>query len=404
MTDSDTLRAPAKTRRRARRSRRWLILLVVLVLAGVGAAVYGRDLLLDPAPAAPRTVAVTRGSLERTVTSLGTIKPRDYVDVGAQISGQISRLYVEIGDQVAQGDLLAELDARVQESKVVADRAKLADLSAQLRQREAERQLARQQHQRNQRLFSAKAISEDELQIGAASLAVAEASIASLEAQIDQAQATLDADVTNLGYTEIRAPMAGTVVSLDAVEGQTLNANQTAPIILQIADLDTMTVWAEVAEADVVLLKPGTPLYFTTLGMPDREWYSIVRQVLPTPEVVNDVVLYNALIDIDNTDRALMSEMTAQVFFVLDRAEDMPLVPLTALSPGREGRGHSATVLKADGTQERRRVEVRLSNRTTAAIASGLEEGEQVVLPTAGGAAASGRGGGRPGGFGGARL
>ena len=400
MTDSDTLKAPAKPRRRSRSGRRWLLLLAVAVLVAAGVAVYGRDLILDPAPTAPRTVTVARGALERTVTSLGTIKPRDYVDVGAQISGQISRLYVEIGDQVEQGDLLAELDARVQESRVVADRAQLADLSAQLRQREAERQLARQQHQRNQRLFAAKAISEDELQIGSASLAVAEASIESLKAQFDQAQATLDADVTNLGYTEIRAPMSGTVVSLDAVEGQTLNANQTAPIILQIADLETMTVWAEVAEADVVLLKPGTPLYFTTLGMPEREWYSIVRQVLPTPEVVNDVVLYNALIDIDNADRALMSEMTAQVFFVLDRVENLPLVPLAALTPGPDGKGRTVTVLKPDGTRERRPVEVRLSNRTTAAVSSGLEGGEQVVLPGTGTAE---RAGGRPGGFG-ARL
>lgn len=400
MTDSEPLKAPAKPRRRPHSSRRWLILLLAIALVGAGAAVYGRDMLLDPAPTTPRTVTVERGALERTVTSLGTIKPRDYVDVGAQISGQISKLYVEIGDQVEQGDLLAELDARVQESRVVADRAQLADLSAQLRQREAERQLARQQHQRNQRLFAAKAISEDELQIGAASLAVAEASIESLKAQIDQAQATLDADVTNLGYTEIRAPMAGTVVSLDAVEGQTLNANQTAPIILQIADLDTMTVWAEVAEADVVLLKPGTPLYFTTLGMPDREWYSIVRQVLPTPEVVNDVVLYNALIDIDNSDRALMSEMTAQVFFVLDRAENLPVVPLAALTPGLDGKGQTVTVLRPDGTQEKRAVEVWLSNRTMAAISSGLEGGEQVVLP---GTSTAARAAGRPGGFG-ARL
>ena len=399
MTDSDKIKAPARGRRSKGRGR-WLLALALLLAGATAAAVYGRDFLLDPAPAAPRTVAVTRGALERTVTSLGTIKPRDYVDVGAQISGQISKLHVQIGDQVEQGDLLAELDARVQESKVVANRAKLADLSAQLRQRQSELQLARQQNQRNRRLFAAKAISEDELQISTASLAVAEASIASLEAQIDQAQATLDADVTSLGYAEIRAPMSGTIVSLDAVEGQTLNANQTAPIILQIADLDTMTVWAEVAEADVVLLKSGTPIYFTTLGMPEREWYSIVRQVLPTPEVVNDVVLYNALIDIDNTDRALMSEMTAQVFFVLDRAENLPLVPLAALNTGPDGKVQSVSVLQPDGSQMRRPVEVRLSNRTTAAIASGLEEGEQVVLP---GGANAARAGGRPGGFG-ARL
>src|SRR5690606_5486139 len=106
----------------------------------------------------------------------------------------------------------------------------------------------------------------------------------------------------NLNYTSIYAPMSGTVVRQDAREGQTVNANQQAPIILQIANLETMTVRAQVAEADVTRLAAGMDVYFTTLGAQGRRWYGTVRQVLPAPEIVNEVVLYNVLVDVDNSD------------------------------------------------------------------------------------------------------
>src|SRR5690606_23137830 len=116
-----------------------------------------------------------------------------------------------------------------------------------------------------------------------------------------------------------------------AFEGQTLNANQSAPTILTIADLTVMTVEADVSEADVARLRPGMEAYFTTLGQPERRWTSTVRQVLPQPEILNDVVLYKALLDVGNPEGALLPEMSAQVFFVLGRADEAVTVPLAAL-------------------------------------------------------------------------
>ena len=189
--------------------------------------------------------------------------------------------------------------------------------------------------------------------------------------------------MANLGYTKIYAPMAGTVTSQTTLQGQTLNSKQSAPTILQIADLTTMTVKAQVAEADVSKLKPGMPVYFTTLGMPDRKWRSTVRQILPTPETINDVILYNALIDIKNTDKALMTSMTAQVFFVLGEARDVPLVPMAALKPSKSGQaGHYSVLVMRDGTPTSTDVEIGLQNRISAQVISGLEAGDIVVTGT----------------------
>jgi membrane fusion protein, macrolide-specific efflux system len=174
------------------------------------------------------------------------------------------------------------------------------------------------------------------------------------------------------------------VVSQNALEGQTLNAVQSAPVIVQIANLDVMTVWAQVAEADVNRIRPGMPAYFTTLGMPGRRWHGSVRQVQPTPQVENDVVLYNVLIDVDNDEGLLLPSMTVQVFFALGEARDVPVVPLDALIPDPQaGPGaYRATVLTLEGAQPRS-VKVGLANRTTAQVLSGLEVGERVVVGSA---------------------
>jgi macrolide-specific efflux system membrane fusion protein len=315
-------------RRRARKRGRLLVLLLVLGLAG-GGAWYA----LSPGQAAapPPTAEVTRGDLQQTITALGTLQPKDYVDVGVQVSGQLMVIHVDYGTAVKQGDLLAEIDPKVYQARVDSDRAELRILEAQLAQSQAQLELARQQDARNQRLWKSKAVSEDALQSGIAALAVAEAELRALEAQIEQARSTLDADLANLDFTKIYAPMDGTVVDILARQGQTLNANQSAPLVLRVADLDTMTVWAEVVEADVVRIAVGMPVHFSTLGLPDRRWEGTVRQILPTPEIVNDVVLYKVLIDVANPDHLLMTEMSAQVFFRLGEAKDVLLVPLAAL-------------------------------------------------------------------------
>ncbi len=360
----------------------------IAAVAGVLALVAGAAGVWHLAMAKPKgtlaTVTVERGDIEKTVTAVGSLKPRDYVDVGTQVSGQLQKVLVAIGDRVSKGDLIAQIDPTRYESTVRNDRAGLDSLKAQLSQREAELELATQQSARNQRMLAERAISQDAAEQSTAAARVAKAAVASLKAQIAAAEATLAGNLANLSYTRILAPMDGTVVSQTSLQGQTINASQSAPVIVQIANLDVMTVWAKVAEADVGRVAPGMSAYFTTLGMPGKRLVGTVRQVQPTPETLNDVVLYNVLIDVDNADRALLPSMTVQVFFVLGAAKDVPLVALNALRPvGKPGAGqYEATVRTAQGPQTRE-VRVGVVNRTMAQILSGLEVGDEVVVPKA---------------------
>jgi macrolide-specific efflux system membrane fusion protein len=207
-------------------------------------------------------------------------------------------------------------------------------LQAQLADRQAQLILAEQQFKRQSNLMREQATTAEQLQTAEAGLASAKAQLDVLKAQIQQASSTLRGDEANLSYTKVYAPMGGTVVAQSAKQGQTLNANQSAPNLLRIADLSTMTIQSQVSEADVPRLKVGMDVYFTTLGNPNKRWSGKLRQINPTPETVNNVVLYNALFDVENPDGALMTQMTAQIFFVVAQARDVITVPLSALRPG----------------------------------------------------------------------
>jgi len=389
-----------------RRRRRWLWLLVLALVAAGAAAAWYTWQGAEVAPVAYTSASVERGSLEDSVTAIGTLQPLGFVDVGTQVSGQLGKLYVDVGDRVAQGDLLAEIVSTIYQTRVDASRAQLLALRAQLADRQAQLVLARQQADRQERLMRENATSQDALQSAAAVLGSATAQVEVLKAQIQNTESTLKADEANLGYTKIYAPMAGTVVSLTAKQGQTLNANQQAPIILRIADLSTMTVTTQVSEADVGRLSLGMSAYFTTLGLGSKRWQGTLRKILPTPEVINNVVLYHALFDVPNPTGELMTQMTAQVFFVVAAAENTLLVPMAALTPQQVGRparpggdrprpdsamnrpeaaaaggGHrTVQVLRDDGTVEQRTIRIGVTNRVSAQVLEGLNEGEQVVV------------------------
>ena len=339
------------------------------------------------------------------------------MDVGAQVSGQLKKLYVDVGDHVKQGQLLAEIDPRVLTSKVETDKSNLANLTAQFADRQAQLALARANFSRQKRLLKADATSHNDYDSALQALRSAEAQSKSLQAQMAAAQSQLDGDEVTLGYTKIYAPMDGTVVSVAAKQGQTLNANQQAPVILRVADLSIMTVWTQVSEADVPKLRVGMPAYFTTLGDPGKRWTGTLTQIQPTPDVLNNVVLYTATFDVKNPDNQLMTQMTAQVFFVVASAQNAAIVPVAALhrrstddnAPAAAGgrkaqtagarprrahrKPHTApeglpegakrywvSVVTADGTVKHRSVWVGVSNRVSAEVLSGLTPGEVVVV------------------------
>lgn len=340
------------------------------------------------------TAVLRRGDIESSVTAIGTLQPRRYVDVGAQVSGQILRLHVQPGDPVKKGQLMVEIDPSVQQATVDAGRASLAGLRAQLADQHAQHRLARQQFARQQQMAAEGATRAEDVQTAEATLASAAAKIAHLEAQIAQTQATLKADEARLGYTRIYAPMAGSVVSVQAREGQTLNATYQTPDILRVADLSSMTVWTEVSEADVRRVKRDMAVYFTTLGADRRRWEGTVRQVLPSPPVAagksggdapqtpaaSKVVLYTVLFDVDNADGELMPQMTAQVSFVAASARNVVVAPLPALTAvkGQAGR-FTARVLGPDGQPAPREVRIGVRDRLSGEVLEGLAEGERLI-------------------------
>ncbi len=354
----------------------------------------------------PVVVAVTRGDVENLVTAIGSLQPLNTVDVGAQVSGQLKKLYVKIGDTTNKGDLVAEIDSTVAAAKVDADGAQLQNLQALLSDKQSSLVLTTAQADRQTRLKNENATSQDVYDSAQAAQRSAQAQVKAVQAQITQAQSTLKADEATLGYAKIYAPMSGTVTAIPAKEGQTLNANQQAPTLLTISDLATMTVYTQVSEADVPKLRLGMDAYFTTLGNSNRRYPGKLRQILPTPTVVNNVVLYTALFDVENSDKRLLPQMTAQVFFVLAAAHNVVVVPVGALkyadgagtgaassSSGRVSGGKrpagmaaqtrpraaSVTVIPSSGATETRNVMVGVTNRVDAEILSGLAPGEEVI-------------------------
>ena len=381
--------------KRPRQTRRALLVALFLLLVAALAAwpflTTGRD--------AYDTVPITRGDIESSVTALGTLQPRQYVDVGAQASGQIRTIHVEVGDEVKEGQLLVEIDPSTQKAKLDASRYAVENLTAQLQEQRALHDLAKQKYQRQQNLAKGGATREEDIQSAQAEVRTTQARIDMFQAQIRQAQASLRSDEAELGYTRIYAPMTGTVVALDAREGQTLNAQQQTPLILRIAKLSPMTVWAEVSEADIGHVKAGMPAYFTTLSGGNRRWNSTVRQILPVPpKPLNEasqgggspassgksgsarVVLYTVLLDVDNSDQALMAEMTTQVFFVADQAKDVLLAPIVALQGSTEGNRQSANVVSKNGKIEHRDIRTGISDRLQVQVLEGLNEGDHLLI------------------------
>ena len=345
------------------------------------------------------TVAVTRGDIESSVTALGTLQPRSYVDVGSQASGQIMKIHAQVGDQVQEGQLLVEIDPSTQRARLDAARFAIDNLKAQLEEQRALHQLAGQKRQRQNSLAAGGATRAEDVQAAESEFRATQARVDMFKAQILEAQAALRSDEAALGYTRIYAPMSGTVVALDAREGQTLNAQQQTPLILRIARLSPMTVWAEVSEADIGQVRPGMQAWFTTLSGGGRRWNSTVRQILPVPpkplEQANQgggspssagkhgggrVVLYTVLLDVDNADQALMAEMTAQVFFVAGSARDALTAPLSALRGGPEDNQQLARVINGDGVIEQRRVRTGISDRLRVQVLDGLSEGERLLV------------------------
>ncbi|HEX5372427.1 MAG TPA: efflux RND transporter periplasmic adaptor subunit, partial [Aquabacterium sp.] len=324
----------------------WKFWLVLVVLAAAGWGIKVRWFSPAEAPQVI-TAPVERSDLEDTVLASGTIEAVKQVSVGAQVSGQIKRLHVKLGDTVRQGDLIAEIDSTNQANTLRNAQAQVDVLAAQQRAKEATLHQLELAFQRQKALLAQDASARAEFEGAEASLGVARAEIAALKAQRQQSQISVDTARVNLGYTRITAPMDGVVVAVIAEEGRTVNANQSAPTIIKVARLDTVTIKVEISEADVVRVKPGQRVYFTILGDPDKRYHTSLLAIEPAPETIasessaasgssssssaGTAIYYMGILDIPNPDGRLRISMTTQVNIVLAEAKDALVIPSAAL-------------------------------------------------------------------------
>lgn len=414
-----------------------LLIAVVCILAVALTAWY----FFKPKQELPQyiTAEVTKGDLENSVLATGVLEATKMVSVGAQVSGQVKKMYVELGDQVKQGQLIAQIDSVRQENDQKTAEASIKNQQAQLAVKDANLAKVQAEYNRQKAMYAQDATSRSELESALANYKIAQAEITAINAQIEQSRLTLATAKEDLGYTRIVAPMDGTIVAIVTEEGQTVNANQSAPTIVKLAKLNDMTIKAEISEADVMKVEKGQRVYFTTLGDSETKHYATLRQVEPAPSSINNensnsstsssstAIYYNALFDVPNEDGKLRIDMTAQVYIILDEARNVLTIPAAAIQTSNRSRGKSNNnadrasanqqprankdetqanrpkrleltaaekalveqgkasiamirVVQADGTAKPQPVLIGLNNRVTAQVIRGLKQGDQVVI------------------------
>ncbi|WP_294033332.1 efflux RND transporter periplasmic adaptor subunit [uncultured Moraxella sp.] len=402
---------------------KWIIL--ALVLAALAFFGYKK---LNPTPVAPRylTTTVDTGDIENTVLASGKIKAIQTVDVGAQVSGEITKLYVEIGDEVKKGDLIAQISQVEQKNTVSNAQASLSQAEASLNQargdlatkqgevasaqatidtRQAELNKAQQSFNRLAGLIDIDAISREEYDTAKSNLEVAKAALATAKANyqntltavnnaklaIDSQQAAITKaknDVItaqeDLSYTTIRAPMDGTVVAISQKQGTTVNANQSAPTIVTLADLSRVRINAQISEADVVNITPNMAARFNIIGNPNQQFDAILSGVEPAPETISttsstdSAVYYIGYLDVDNSEGKFRIDMTAQVNIIINAARGVLVVPSSAIET-KDGKS-TVRIIGEDGFAKPVEVVVGIDNRVNAEIKSGLNKGDVIVI------------------------
>ena len=369
---------PAGRLRRAWRS--WWIRIGVLAgLAAAGAGAWRAFAPRTPPPPPPTGEAVA-ADITQTVLAAGMLQPRTKVDVGAQVSGQVQKIHVQLGQQVKKGELLVSLDPALAESDVAQADAAVAQQAALIDSTRASLTLARREAERQHRLLNGEAAAAAETERADTDLARLEADLRGQTATLNRLQAELVQRRLRLGYTAITAPMDGTVVNLPVQEGQTVTAIQVTPVMVTLANLDEITVRARVPEADIGQVRPGQKASFVTLAGEALRHEGRVRVIQPIPERAGNAVFYNVLFEVPNRERRLLSDMTVQVSIETGRADKVLTIPMVALGArGDDGR-YAVQVLGKDGKAEPRVVRTGLQDGAKVQVAEGLKAGDKVLL------------------------
>ncbi|AJJ23949.1 efflux RND transporter periplasmic adaptor subunit [Yersinia enterocolitica] len=338
------------------------------------------------------TETIGRGDIERNVMATGSLKPSLQVNVGAQVNGQLTKLYVKQGDRVTRGQLLAEIDPTLQQNELRKSEAELQSAQAQ---KQASQALLRQyllEFRRQQTLARDGSGVKSALEKAQAQYDSQLAQLHVNEAQIVQSQMAMETAKANLGFTRIMAPIDGEVLGIVTKEGQTIVSSQTAPTILVLANVDTMTVHTRISETDILKVNVGQPLWFYVVADPERRYDSRMDAIQEaSAESLREdssgsansqqpsAVYYNGIFNIANQERLLRTSMTAQVFIITAQAKNVLRVPLSALGEQQPDKRYRVQIINGKQTSVRW-VSVGLRNAQYAEVKAGLAQGDQVLL------------------------
>ncbi|ERJ29036.1 efflux RND transporter periplasmic adaptor subunit [Campylobacter concisus] len=373
------------------------ILIILLILGVGGYFVYDKFFKVKDEKVEFITKKAKKGSFSKKVDATGEIFATELIDVGAQVSGQIKKLYVKLGDQVKKGDMIASIDSSTQQNNIDNKEAQLAIYKAQLESAKVALNISKTQFDRENALFAKNATSKQEFESAKNTYSANSAKIKELEAQIKQTNIELSTAKINLGYTKITAPRDGTVVSVQVEEGQTVNANQTTPTIVNIADLSHVKMKMQIAEGDITKIKVGTPVEYSILSEPTKKFQTTVSSIDPGLTTLSDgsygssssskssyssssssssAVYYYAQSIVDNKDGILRIGMTTQNELLIANVEDAIIVPSIGIK--KDENGTFVYVLK-DGKPVKTAVKTGIKDNLDTQIISGINEGDEII-------------------------
>ena len=373
------------------------ILIILLILGVGGYFIYDNFFKVKDEKVEFITKKAKKGSFSKKVDATGEIFATELIDVGAQVSGQIKKLYVKLGDQVKKGDMIASIDSSTQQNSIDNKEAQLAIYKAQLESAKVALNIAKTQFDRENALFSKNATSKQEFESAKNTYSANSAKIKELEAQIKQTNIELSTAKINLGYTKITAPRDGTVVSVQVEEGQTVNANQTTPTIVNIADLSHVKMKMQIAEGDITKIKVGTPVEYSILSEPTKKFQTTVSSIDPGLTTLSDgsysssssskssnssssssssAVYYYAQSIVDNKDGILRIGMTTQNELLIANVEGAIIVPSIGIK--KDENGTFVYVLK-DGKPVKTAVKTGIKDNLDTQIISGINEGDEII-------------------------
>lgn len=371
-------------------SKKTLIIVIVLCVGAVALYVgfFKKD---DKAQLA--TQSIVRINIDQSIEAVGEVYAKEQVDVGAQVSGQITKLYVQIGDKVKAGDLIAQIDKDKQQNDLDITKAQLASTKANLESKKVALEIASSQYQREQKLYSNKATSLENLETLKNNFYGLKASVADLNAQVVQLEITLKNAEKDLGYTTITAPMDGIIINVAVDEGQTVNANQSTPTIVKIANLDEMEIRMEIAEADVSKIKVGTAVKFSILNDPEKKYEAKISSIDPANTTTSDAksnssssstsssstsaIYYYAKVFVKNRDNFLRIGMSVENSIVIKSAPNALAVPTYAI---KNDKGGYFVELLRGGQIIKSYVKIGIKDSINTQILDGVSENDLLVL------------------------